>query len=437
MPECRNPLQESLKAYLDGELKGREKQGLEAHLQTCPACQSELEGLRRLSQQLTQNLATTSAPLPDHLRARILATLPEPPAPRPQLLPFWRRPGPLAAFGGALAMGCAAFLWMRTSAPGGLTPRAATAPSPQWDSEKAVASAPVATEAESKRAEKLALPKPDERAKWEAMTNAPAVASPPAAPKSLAVTAIAKPRPSQVLPPEVLPPASAHAQEKPRRDDEKPQGMAEASGGVAQRFMSPSTPALDAPMASSSTTDKKSEPAKKKETSSGLAAPMAVRAAVVSPVPVLRYTLTVPKGKKAETEEAVRKLADELAVPLEAQESTVALQLGPESRESVLSRLKELGALIETPTKPLPLTDAVPRMRLQGAPVGAEAIKKDSASSLGSGGLGGGRGGAALKGPGGRPLVTLTLEIQEEKPNSEQAPPAKPKEQPSPEPEQS
>ena len=85
---------------------------MERHVKECPACQSELEALGQLTTQLTRNLPTQAA-LPEALRSRILASLPESAKPRPVLLPFWRRPGSLAAFGGVLAMGCAALLWLR------------------------------------------------------------------------------------------------------------------------------------------------------------------------------------------------------------------------------------------------------------------------------------------------------------------------------------
>ncbi|WP_395144708.1 anti-sigma factor family protein, partial [Armatimonas sp.] len=124
--ECRNSLQEELKAYLDGELPPLRRAAVERHLGTCLACQAELKSLRQLSVQLSEALPT-AAPLPDALRARILRSLPDAPTPRPVLFPFWRRPGPLAAFGGALAVGCAFWLWVRVPESG--KPMTATASS--------------------------------------------------------------------------------------------------------------------------------------------------------------------------------------------------------------------------------------------------------------------------------------------------------------------
>lgn len=49
-----------LNAYLDGELHGRRERELEAHLQTCPDCRSELEQLRQVSKTLQ------AAPAPRH-----------------------------------------------------------------------------------------------------------------------------------------------------------------------------------------------------------------------------------------------------------------------------------------------------------------------------------------------------------------------------------
>jgi anti-sigma factor RsiW len=56
MPDQISP---KLGAYLDGELDQRSQSEVETHLETCPACQAELEELRQLSQLLR------AAPQPD------------------------------------------------------------------------------------------------------------------------------------------------------------------------------------------------------------------------------------------------------------------------------------------------------------------------------------------------------------------------------------
>jgi anti-sigma factor RsiW len=57
-------IQNQLGAYLDGELDERAQAAVRAHLETCPACQNELEELRRISHLLR------AAPLPEMLPAR-------------------------------------------------------------------------------------------------------------------------------------------------------------------------------------------------------------------------------------------------------------------------------------------------------------------------------------------------------------------------------
>lgn len=54
-------MRKQLGAYLDGELNGSARQVLQAHLETCPACRAELDGLRQLSKTLR------GAPLPADL----------------------------------------------------------------------------------------------------------------------------------------------------------------------------------------------------------------------------------------------------------------------------------------------------------------------------------------------------------------------------------
>lgn len=49
---ANDPVMEWLGAYLDGELAGPRLEWVEAHLATCPDCQSELEGLRALTSLL-------------------------------------------------------------------------------------------------------------------------------------------------------------------------------------------------------------------------------------------------------------------------------------------------------------------------------------------------------------------------------------------------
>jgi len=186
MPECKSPLREELKAYVDGELSAGERARVEKHLKSCDTCQAELASL----QQLTKTFATVfsePAPLPAALRARILSQLPEPAPARP--LPFWRRRGPQALGGGVLAFACAVWLWGRVPQEA-LQEKALSS---------ATASAPVvlpAPEVAQDRAKELpqAAPTPEAATANRAMARgevfaskgAPRLASPPAPPVHLA-----------------------------------------------------------------------------------------------------------------------------------------------------------------------------------------------------------------------------------------------------------
>lgn len=113
MPGCKNPIQEELKAYLDGELTGLRRVAVQRHLEQCPHCRTERDALQRLSQAL----ATLPAPEPlsPALRTRILGQLPGPAVPLPPRPPLWRRLGPLAGVGGLAAV--AAMLFLQRQAP--------------------------------------------------------------------------------------------------------------------------------------------------------------------------------------------------------------------------------------------------------------------------------------------------------------------------------
>ena len=87
-------MSDKLGAYLDGELDRRAQSEVQAHLETCPACQDELEELRRLSHLLR------AAPQPDFtpasdFKAQLMLQLPR----REEALPQAPHTRQLAAAG--------------------------------------------------------------------------------------------------------------------------------------------------------------------------------------------------------------------------------------------------------------------------------------------------------------------------------------------------
>ncbi|WP_395094117.1 anti-sigma factor family protein [Armatimonas sp.] len=359
--ECRSSLQEELKAYLDAELPPLRRAAVERHLGTCPACQTELASLRQLSVQLSEALPS-AAVLPDALRARILRSLPDAPAPRPLLFPFWRRPGPLVALGGALAMGCAFWLWVRVPESG--KPMASSSP---------IASATL--RANENKAQKPRATMQYQNSQQEAR-KASALASVHESASSLKAS-----RPVSVSPGDF-------------------KGVASAAKRVRlSPPAAPATPLSDGEPEAASKNDKDSNRSPKADfeirprrmvTGGGIALPSV-------------YTLTVAPGKRAETLEAIRKLAGELSVTLASEQPDLDLRLALDGREALLDRLKALGKLAES--KRLPSAPEKPHF---GANPSAEGV-----AASGAGGFGGGGGGATPKS---QPQLKLTLIVKELKP---------------------
>lgn len=373
MQECKNALQEDLKAYLDGELPPHYRVAVEKHLASCPSCQAELAALRQLATQLTETLPAT-APLPDALRTRILAALPEPPAPRRLPLPFWRRSGPMAAFGGTLAMGCAFWLWLKVPQTTEFAPK------------KAVQVAAPVQDASPERTT-LSRPRPEVKGRALKSENTYAApASPPAKPataptvaKSVASTtepeAPAKPA-ALARTPAVAAAKSAETLSAPTRSNavSKPisrgtQHETLSSSRAARSMMAPpqqesakkaevalDSPTIQGPLAASANAPtpvlgafaSKMAVDKAEKKDADLAGAM-VRDAVPVPPPATTYTLTIPAGKRAETLEAIRKLTGELSVTLSEEQPDLDLRLAADGRASLLERLKALGKLTETP----------------------------------------------------------------------------------------
>ena len=393
--ECRSSLQEELKAYLDAELPPLRRAAVERHLGTCPACQAELQSLRQLSVQLSEALPS-AAPLPDALRARILRSLPDASGPRPLLFPFWRRPGPLAAFGGALAMGCAFWLWVRVPESG--KPMAATASSATrapLANEANIAAAPSAKYADNARASLLetaesGVPPPASvtlRANENEAKKAPALAPVHENASSLKAS----------LPVSVSP------------EDSK--GVASAAKRVRLSSPPAPTPAL-------SDGDPEGMGKKDKDMSGSISgspktefATRAVAAGRGVTLPAV-YTLTVAAGKRAETLEAIRKLAGELSVTLASEQPELDLRLALDGRAALLDRLKVLGKLAESERPP-----SAPEKPGFGGNRNAEGT-----AAPGVGGFGGGGGGAVAKSQP-QPQLKLTLIVRE----SESKPEALPK----------
>lgn len=425
MPECKSALQEDLKAYLDGELPTARRVAVERHLTDCAACQSELEGLRLLSTTLVEALPAT-APLPDALRARILASLPEPAAPRPFSLPFWRRPGPMAAFSGVLAMGCAAWLWVRTS--GSATPQTSAAVEVAKTVSPAVASAPVQAKGESITQDTgasapAAAPLPEKKTAPMALAGAASASRPaaPAAPVREAAESVAPKAANQPQPPLAAP---RRAELDTARAGEQALAASTAEqlklrSNSERRYIHLPEPSLSPDqagneslgMAKKDSSDKRSEQAIARG-ASGFGGGFGAKAKLAPPT---AYTLTVPKGKKAETHEALRKLAAELEVDLSSESPELELRVSASGREPLLERLKALGTLSETP----PATSS----RLGGDQEATpRAAQKPGAQT---GALGGGGGSFGGFGGGGRamrasvPLLKLTVTIKEAEQNDE------------------
>ena len=400
MLKCQSPLQEDLKAYLDSELPPVRHAAVAKHLLSCPACQSEVAALRLLSAQLTDALPAP-APLSDALRARILATLPETPQPRPLFVPFWRRPGSLA-FGGVLAAGCAFWLWARVPES-----NKASAPAASVANE-ATNAAPAASITETKAfADKAPIPAiaaAPEEVKVIA-SPIPSIPAPTPPPIPLAVqelksatkqeefqrrqvVALAKPKQDAlVIPAPETQEAEANAKKK------------EATSPV------PSVPApASVPMSRSAklyTNNKATAEIKAQDSSGQLQANISLRMARPAPA---SYTLTIPTGKRTETLETIQKLAEELSVTVGDEQPDLNLRLAPEKREALLERLKALGALTETP---LPAATAIFANPISSAGMQQRSVvpSGQARSNLMGGGQGGGGfggSGAALSSDGAR-----------------------------------
>ncbi len=124
-PACGG-IHDRLGAYLDGELDPRGQSEVRAHLATCPACQTELAELSRLSQLLQ------AAPLPEFtpaldFKAQFMLQLPRRAAPQPN-------PGPLAWLAPALILASWIFLQiaMNLSTLVALASQAGLLPNAAW-----------------------------------------------------------------------------------------------------------------------------------------------------------------------------------------------------------------------------------------------------------------------------------------------------------------
>lgn len=93
---------EWIPAYYDGELHGARLKSVAAHLQVCPACQAELDELRKLSGLLQAFSAPQPQTSPERLAAQVMLRARKP-APRTQLervLQAGWQASPLAVIGG-------------------------------------------------------------------------------------------------------------------------------------------------------------------------------------------------------------------------------------------------------------------------------------------------------------------------------------------------
>ena len=236
-----------------------------------------------------------------------------------------------------------------------------------------------------------------------------------AAPRAYAKPAKAKPKPAQEqystpsVPqaiPTPAPPALTQARNR-KALESRPSATLSASKASLDSFRS--------------TQD---EPSDKKDASAGLKMEPKSANPVVTEKVAMAYTLTVPAGKRGETLEAIRKLAEELSVTLAREQPDLDMSLAPEGREPLLERLKTLGALTETP----PTTSV-----MDAAPGGLGVTWSYARGGGGGGGFGGGTGGRgaiappklALKAraaPVSKPPLKLTLVIKESEPKKESEP---------------
>ena len=78
-----------LEAYHDGELLDADRRALEAHLETCPACQADLAALRQLSDVLHSAPLPATLPNAEAFAARLVRRLPLRPTLRPAPQPAY------------------------------------------------------------------------------------------------------------------------------------------------------------------------------------------------------------------------------------------------------------------------------------------------------------------------------------------------------------
>jgi len=89
--ECER-METRIGAWLDGELPPAEAAEVAAHLERCPACAAELEGLRQLGAAIRRELPRLAAP--EALRAAVRAEAAAPPASPPPIALRRRRAAP-------------------------------------------------------------------------------------------------------------------------------------------------------------------------------------------------------------------------------------------------------------------------------------------------------------------------------------------------------
>ncbi|MFN2375787.1 MAG: anti-sigma factor [Candidatus Binatia bacterium] len=99
---------ESVSAYVDGELSQPERQDMESHLRSCPACRERAAGLRALKHRVTR-LEAVSRP-PEAILARLSALQFESAPAKRRVVRTWIRP--IAAAAGLLLLVAAGRTWM-------------------------------------------------------------------------------------------------------------------------------------------------------------------------------------------------------------------------------------------------------------------------------------------------------------------------------------
>jgi hypothetical protein len=72
---------ESLYAFLDGELRDSQRARVQAHLETCPACQQEIQAMKALQSLLQQDPLPVELPSAEALASSVLRRIPSQPAP--------------------------------------------------------------------------------------------------------------------------------------------------------------------------------------------------------------------------------------------------------------------------------------------------------------------------------------------------------------------